>query len=597
MADVVDQDRLPPLLQRPSGKQPVAKLALHHPKATSERPNVDPSPRWRLEGAPVVLSLAKRVFQHAGIAEGKGMISFPALPANFEDLLMLQHRFPISITPTAAETWNEHYAEAIDSYLLHNAAPEDVVSLKMPHFRGELKPFQAEGVQFMMAARRGLLADDMGLGKTPQSLALLAQLDTWPVAIIVQSHVIGHWKRKIAEFLRAREFNKPGGEPLTWMHLSGTKASDQLPKAHIYLLHYLVAHGWDRWLKKRGVRTVVFDEVQELRHPGSKKHDACTLVSRGADRVVGLSGTPIYNRGPEMYHVMNAINRGCLGTFTAFKMQWCDHDSDGKLIVKDPDQLGQYLLDRKLMLRRTKDEVLSELPEKRRVIEPISADNGLFAELAMEAGRLAREAATIRDPFDRARMEAAAIAQTRMATGQAKAPAVAAFLRGLLQAEQPTLIFAHHHAVYDELLHELADFNPVAITGRESMAVKERSLQAFAAGETNACLISLRAATGLDGLQERARVIVFAELDWSPAVHRQGEDRAHRYGQRESVLAYYLVTDVGTDPGMIATIGVKESQFTGMMQDRPVSEDDVRQSEQAAERHKASVLRMLRESF
>lgn len=597
MSDVVDQDRLPPLLQRPSGKQPVAKLALHRPKATSEVPNADPSPRWRLEGAPVVLSLAKRVFQHAGIAEGKGMISFPALPANFEDLLMLQHRFPISIMPAAVETWNEHYAEAIDSYLLHNAAPEDVVSLKMPHFRGELRPFQAEGVQFMMAARRGLLADDMGLGKTPQSLALLAQLDTWPVAIIVQSHVVGHWKRKIGEFLRAREFNKSGGEPLTWMHLSGTKASDQLPKAHIYLLHYLVAHGWDKWLKKRGVRTVIFDEVQEMRHPGSKKHDACTLVSRSAERVIGLSGTPIYNRGPEIYHVMNAINRGCLGTFTAFKMQWCDYDASGKLIVKDPDQLGQYLLDRKLMLRRTKDEVLSELPEKRRVIEPISADNGLFAELAMEAGRLARQAATVRDPFDRARMEAAAIAQTRMATGQAKAPAVAAFLRGLLQAEQPTLIFAHHHAVYDELLHELADFNPVAITGRESMAVKERSLQAFAAGETNACLISLRAATGLDGLQERARVIVFAELDWSPAVHRQGEDRAHRYGQRESVLAYYLVTDVGTDPGMIATIGVKESQFTGMMQDRPVSEDDVRQSERVAEQHKASVLRMLRESF
>jgi SWI/SNF-related matrix-associated actin-dependent regulator of chromatin subfamily A-like protein 1 len=113
-------------------------------------------------------------------------------------------------------------------------------------------------------------------------------------------------------------------------------------------------------------------------------------------------------------------------------------------------------------------------------------------------------------------------------------------------------------------------------------------------GDTNLCLISLRTATGIDGLQARARVVVFVELDWSPAVHRQAEDRAHRMGQRDSVLAYYLVTDLGTDPFVMMTLNLKASQFTGLMQDKGETDDDRRDADTAAKEHMASVLSMLR---
>ena len=277
---------------------------------------------------------------------------------------------------------------------------------------------------------------------------------------------------------------------------------------------------------------------------------------------------------------------------TEFRNTWCS-DKDPE-VVEDPQALGRYLQDRGLMIRRRKEDVLTELPAKRRVFEHVDADNEQFAELVQEAAALARDATRLTDPFDRARMEAEAITKARRATGIAKAPAAAAFVRGLLEAGEPTLVFCHHHAVHDTLADALAEFRPASITGRETAGGKDISQKRFEDGETNLCLIALRAATGIDGLQKRARVVLFVELDWSPAIHKQAEDRAHRMGQHDSVLVYYLIADLGTDPDMLASLKLKESQFTGLMQDREETKEDREAAREASAEHKAAVLAMLR---
>jgi len=150
------------------------------------------------------------------------------------------------------------------------------------------------------------------------------------------------------------------------------------------------------------------------------------------------------------------------------------------------------------------------------------------------------------------------------------------------------LLFAHHHAVMDIYKKELNSYKPVFITGRESAAKKEEAVARFMSGERNLCVISLRAASGLN--LQRASCVVFGELDWSPAVHSQAEDRAHRMGQKDSILCYYLVAPQGSDRDMQDALGLKVSQFVQLMGDSAPDMADVQRAQAAA---KAHVRRML----
>jgi SWI/SNF-related matrix-associated actin-dependent regulator 1 of chromatin subfamily A len=584
------QVSLPTVLTRPPLEGAVGTLDYSEP----DDPKSPAWPRWKITGSAHAIIMARKLFgvdYSEASSHSVNAISFPATLGSFDELLLLLHRFPLKFTEAAQTIFDRMYRQLVAERHIAASVPADAAGGR--YFRGRLLPFQTEGVAFLCAVRKGLLADDMGLGKTVQAFGFLDRIAAYPAVIVVQSHVQRHWEKKITEFMRVKDIGDDLSEGLRVISLNGGKRFDSTPVADVYIVHYLVLHAWSEFLVERGVRTVIFDECQELRHPNTRKHDACTSIARAADNVAGLSGTPIYNHGIEMHSVMNTLCRGSLGTRAAFERDWCTYVA-GKVVVGDPQVLGEYLRDRKLMLRRRKEDVQLELPAKRRVIEPIAADQGIFAELVVNAAKLAREAAEISNPFDRARMEAEAIRETRRATALAKLPAVIGFLRGLMEAGEPTLCFVHHHAVTDGIIEALEEFKPRCITGRQDKDQKDAAVTAFAEGETNLCLISLRTATGIDGLQKRARVVVFAELDWSPAIHRQAEDRAHRMGQRDSVLAYYLVTDLGTDPFVMMTLNLKASQFTGLMQDRTETDDDKRDAKAAASEHMASVLSMLR---
>ena len=336
-----------------------------------------------------------------------------------------------------------------------------------------------------------------------------------------------------------------------------------LPDADLYIMHYLLLRGWKDILPDHRFRAVIFDEAQELRRAGTEKYSAASLLAESCDRVIGLSGTPIYNQGGEIWNVVNILDYHFLGDWESFTREWCY--GYGNNIVIKPELLGEHLRREGLMLRRTKAEVLPELPEKRRLVQEIDADDGVYMRLmqpVLEKLRLLK-----RDGTMSASAKALMIDQIsqgeRQATGIAKAPYVCQFVRALLENGEKVLLFAHHHAVMDRYREELKAFQPVFITGRETAEQKEVAAQAFMEGETCLCCVSLRAASGLN--LQRASCVVFGELDWSPAVHSQAEDRAHRIGQKDSLLCYYLVSPRGSDADIQEALGLKVSQFLGLM--------------------------------
>ena len=181
--------------------------------------------------------------------------------------------------------------------------------------------------------------------------------------------------------------------------------------------------------------------------------------------------------------------------------------------------------------------------------------------------------------------------EARQATGLTKAPYVCQFVKALVNAGEKVLLFAHHHAVMDLFKTELKNERPVFITGRETAARKEDAADRFMTGKTDLCVVSMRAASGLN--LQRATCVVFGELDWSPAVHAQAEDRAHRMGQKDSLLCYYLVAPRGSDQDMQEALGLKVSQFQLLMGDQAESQAHVQAGANYARQHVEKLLSAL----
>lgn len=472
------------------------------------------------------------------------------------DLDWFMQRYPLAIAAEDREriaerkTLFEIGQAEIGAILSANWKPSEKVA-----FRDGMAPYhyQTQAAELARKLGRLLLMDGLGLGKTISALATITHDDCLPAAVVVQSHLAQQWVERINEFTHLRPHVIKGTTPYA------------LPPADVYIFKYSNMAGWIDYFEQAPFKAVVFDEMQELRHgENTGKGKAARAMTNGTGVVMGLTATPIYNYGSEIHNVIEFLEPGALGSWIDFTIEWCKPGPGGKWVVKDPQALGTFMRESHLALRRTDDDVGNEMPPLNVITQTVAydeteaaADEALARSLAQkvvsgsftERGQASRE-------FD---------ALMRHTTGVAKAKQVAAFVRILLEAGQPVLLVGWHRDVYAIWQQELAAFNPALYTGSESPTQKERTKAAFISGATNLMIISLRSGAGLDGLQARCHTIVFGELDWSPQVHAQCCGRLRRPGQTRQVDAIYLHADGGSDPAVIATLGLKASQSAGIV--------------------------------
>jgi SWI/SNF-related matrix-associated actin-dependent regulator of chromatin subfamily A-like protein 1 len=529
---------------------------------------------WIIKGEPIVCQMAKKLFPGSS-GRHKGEARFKRNKRINGDLNWLMMRYPLKIMNP--ELWEQDIREArehVQKRLEIQKKPQKLEPSSMI-FNGTLKEFQKEGVSFLYHNAPTLLGDEMGLGKTVQALGWISVINDFPGIIVCPKNIVLQWKESIEQFIKPLPSlgqQSLFDEPETMVHIIKGLRPYELPEAHFYIIHYGLLRGWKNVLPEYHFKFLVFDEIQELRHSKSEKYSAASLLAESVPNRIGLSGTPIYNKGGEIWNVLNILEFHCLGDWDSFTREWCyGYGSD---TVADPELLGEYLRREGLMIRRTKDEVIDELPKKRRVTHYIDYDQSVLDKHIEKALMLIQQLDESKDELEKGRLKREIVRHARQATGIAKAPYVAEFVKMIVEAGEPVVLYGWHHAVYDIWMHELRKYNPVKITGEETDKQKQENKQKFIRGETDIIIISLRAAAGLDGLQHRANVNVFGELDWSPGIHAQCEARLHRYGQKNSVLSYYLVTKDGMDDEMLDALGFKTAQFVGIMGDKMETEEE-----------------------
>ncbi|TAL65834.1 MAG: ATP-dependent helicase [Burkholderiaceae bacterium] len=525
---------------------------------------------WRIECEAHVRSRLKRMFPQVNQRAGD-VVMLSDSDENSRELLWFTERFPMKVTPL--KWMRQRAAGHIESenrvieLLAHRRLLEDFELAKPP------RDYQREAIMLAMLKGGLLLADDPGIGKTVTAICGMSRQQHLPALVVTLSHLTNQWRKKISEFA-------PG---LNVHTLKSGRPYDLLPKAKcrrkqqpelfaddpttspklpdVIISNYHKLHGWSDVLAGL-VRFVAFDEVQELRHTDSNKYAAARHIASKADLRLGLSATPIYNMGEEFHSVIEVLLPGALGTREEFLREWCVDDQR----IKDPKAFGAHLRREGIMLRRTRKDVGRELPPCQIVPHTINSDRRELEKIRSTAAELARVILASQQAFQGQKFRASQEfdALMRQATGIAKAPFVAEFVKMLMASEEKVIVYAWHREVYTILQEQLREFNPLMFTGSESAKQKEEAKQAFIHGDCRILLMSLRAGAGTDGLQSVCKVGVFAELDWSPSVHHQCITRFWRDEQDEPSMAYFLLSEDGSDPIVSEIVGVKKGQVEGV---------------------------------
>ena len=517
---------------------------------------------WKVTGDRAV-NLISRLVPEAWYGENEHEVIIPDSIESVKQIKLILDRYPLEIL--SKSVWQR---KIVKTYAPKPALPPIKHKLKKAksgeQFRGKLLNFQKEGLDFLLkSSGNALLADEMGLGKTVQTLSYVAtEKQTFPLLVIAPLVTLQNWQREIEKFLKKKSRNGRINDSLSpSVTLIRTGKSKELPKSDIYVINYeLLFKRYDD-LSKVGIKTVVCDEVHNLRSKTTQKYKSVKKLAALPSVLyrIGLSGTPIYNRGSEIWPIIDILKPGLLGSFKEFCEYFCYVNDKGKAIVLENKRTSlRNELQKHVMLRRKKSDVLKELKDKVRDKEVIASDTDYYLEeLDKIWKKLEEEQKVAETEFSKSASYHRAIQSERQIAGVAKLPHVINFVKNIMEIEESVVVFCHHKVIH-KLLHEsLQEFSPVSIIGGQSDTLRQDQIDKFQKGESKLMIVGIRA--GNVGINlTRAKYVIFAELDWSPAIHRQAEDRLHRIGQKNTVFAYYLIGQ-GTLDDHVANILVDKS--------------------------------------
>ena len=418
-----------------------------------------------------------------------------------------------------------------------------------------LRPYQLAGYRWLNYLNEvgwgGILADDMGLGKTVQALTMLEYFkktnDKLTAVVVCPTTLIYNWQNEIKKFT-------PGLTAHIHHGSTRTRNLEELKAANIIITTYGTLRSDIQLLLKIHFDYVVLDESQAIKNPSSKVTKAASLLN--ATNRVCMSGTPLQNNTFDIYAQMNFLNPGLLGSVEFFRNEFANPiDKFGEQEQKD--HLRKLLYP--FILRRTKEQVAKDLPEKTEQI--------LFCEMEDEQRK-------VYDAYRNSYREKILGSIDQQGIGKSQLT----ILQGLMKLRQicdsPAILneeekFPNNSIKLDELTREITEnigdhkalifsqfLGMLALIkeklteakipfeyfdGSTSAIDREKAVQSFQNNdEVRVFLISLKA--GGVGLNLTAADYVYiVDPWWNPAVEQQAIDRTHRIGQTKNIFAYRMI--------------------------------------------------------
>lgn len=433
------------------------------------------------------------------------------------------------------------------------------VRAKIPtSLQATLRPYQQEGFQWMSRLGHwgagGCLADDMGLGKTVQSITfLLSKADEGASLVLAPTSVVPNWRKELKRFA-------PDLDVIVLNEVNGRASVIQEagPNTVIVGTYGMLNSEVEAMTEKRW-NTIFLDEGHTIKNRNART--TITAMQLKSNYRFILTGTPIQNHLGELWTLFRFLIPTLLGSYDEFFHKFRGPIETNHDIAK---QIQLQRIIKPFLLRRTKEEVIKELPVKKEMIIPVHLSDeemSIYELIRRRAETRIQKADPISDPtgkdkkiridtlaeITRLRMAAccAGLVQKNWQGTCAKIDKFVSLTRQLRQTgENHILVFSQFTSFLEKVkvALDLAGIDYLYLDGETPLKTREHLVERFQSGECCIFLISLKAG-GLGLNLTKANCVIHLDPWWNPAIEQQATDRAYRIGQEREVNVYHLISE------------------------------------------------------
>lgn len=397
-------------------------------------------------------------------------------------------------------------------------------------------PYQRQGVDYIEKFNgRALLADEMGLGKTFQSLLWMVERGIKLTIVVCPAFLKYNWEREAKLHFKLRS-----------EVIEGT-AVPVGPRFHtphsLVIINYDILRHWHKWLRKLKPQLIIIDECHFIGNPKAKRTKAVKALCKGVPHVICLSGSPLTNRPAELFPTLSILRRDLFNSFKMYGDRYCapEWTKWGK-VYKGAAHLKELhkKLKRHLMIRRLQEDVLSELPQKRRSIVPLQIKMTEYNAATKDFVNWVRKNLGDRKANKAAKAERLVrMGYLKRLVAREKMTAVIQWLDSMLEESDSKIIVGCIHKAPIAMLRDYYGKRCVVLDGDTKNKQRMKVVDQFQK-DKKVRLIITNIYEGWNGTA--ANKVAVAEFGWTPGKLGQLEKRAHRIGTKKPVNIYYLVT-------------------------------------------------------
>lgn len=432
---------------------------------------------------------------------------------------------------------------------------------------------QVEGIRFLNIAKKAILADDMGLGKTRQAI-LAAANEVGDILVVCPASLKENWAREI----RGQDIEDTieiidGGKRYTYYD-GGTRVWT--------IVNYDVL---ERYVEDLKQPIGIYDEAHYVKNLRTNRTKAALKIAKRQEIVYLLTGTPVLNRPEELFSLLQAIDHKLGKSWYSYVLRYCNgHYREFRKRVQLPngawevknikflDTGGASNLDELAVkisdsyLRRTKAELGDKLPAK--IVDTVKV------ELA-PADR--QKYNTVWDTYiqylendpdgvDERKMINAQMTRHLIELGKlkqvvslGKLDRIVNDVADIVEQGEKVLVFTQYTETVRQLKEKLQakKIKSVSLTGSDDMQARTKAVDEIQKGSTQVFIGNIKAA-GVGLTLTAANTVLFADMEWTPALNQQAEDRAHRIGQPKQVNIHYYIAEKTVDEDIAELLGVKQ---------------------------------------